>query len=76
MSQPSVAYSANSDLFLNSVNWMVGKRENIGIQPKEQMSRTVSMTGDRKDRVFWGAVVLPALAMVVLGIVVWRLRSR
>jgi len=76
MSSPNFAYSANSDLFMNAVNWMVGKRENIGIQPKEQMSRTVSMTGDRKDRVFWGAVVLPALAMVVLGIVVWRLRSR
>jgi len=76
MSNPNFAYSANSDLFMNAVNWMVGKRENIGIQPKEQMSRTVSMTGDRRDRVFWGAVVLPALAMVVLGIVVWRLRSR
>ncbi|MHC4248288.1 MAG: GldG family protein [Planctomycetota bacterium] len=76
MSDRNVSFSANSDLFLNAVNWMAGKTENIGIQPREQMRRTVSMTQSRKTRVFWGAVVLPALAMVVLGIVVWRLRSR
>ena len=76
MSNRNVKFSANSDLFLNSVNWMVGKTENIGIQPREQERRLVHMTPSRLTRVFWGAVVLPALAMVVLGIVVWRLRSR
>ncbi len=75
MSDRKIAFSANSDLFLNAVNWMVGKTENIGIQPREQMRRMVSMTPVRRTRIFWGAVVLPALAMVILGIVVWRFRS-
>jgi ABC-type uncharacterized transport system involved in gliding motility auxiliary subunit len=67
--------AANTDLFLNSVNWMAGKTENIGIQPRSQERRLVHMTDVRRKRVFWGAVVLPALAMIILGIVVWRLRS-
>ncbi|MHC5055684.1 MAG: GldG family protein [Planctomycetota bacterium] len=76
MADPQFRFAANTDLFLNAVNWMVGKTENIGIQPRERERRAVHMTPVRRTRVFWGAVVLPALAMVVLGIVVWRLRSR
>ena len=76
MADSGVAMAANTDLFLNSVNWMVGKTENIGIQPRERERRAVHMTPVRRRRLFWGAVILPALAMVILGIVVWRLRSR
>jgi hypothetical protein len=76
MADSGVAMAANTDLFLNSVNWMVGKTQNIGIQPRERERRAVHMTPVRRTRVFWGAVVLPALLMVVLGIIVWRLRSR
>ena len=76
MADSGVAMAANTDLFLNSVNWMVGKTENIGIQPRERERRAVHMTPVRRRRLFWGAVVLPALAMVILGIAVWRLRSR
>ena len=76
MADPQFRFAANTDLFLNAVNWMVGKTENIGIQPRSQDRRAVHMTPVRRTRLFWGAVVLPALAMVILGIVVWRLRSR
>lgn len=75
MSDPGVAMAANTDLFLNSVNWIAGKTENIGIQPRSHERRLVHMTDVRRKRVFWGAVVLPALAMIILGIVVWRFRS-
>lgn len=68
--------SANADLFLNSVNWMVGRRENVGIAPKEREKRTAIVTPSRRTRLFWGGVVGPAALMVILGIYVWRVRSR
>jgi len=68
--------SANVDLFLNSVNWMVGRRENVGIAPKERERRTAIVTPSRRARLFWGGAVGPAALMVALGIYVWRARSR
>jgi len=76
MGEQNVAMAANTDLFLNSVNWMVGKAESIGIQPRKHEFRLVHMTKVRRRRIFWGVVIFPALAMVVMGIVVWRFRSR
>ncbi len=69
-------FSANVDLFLNAVNWMVGRTANIGIEPKERDRRTAVITPRRRRRLFWGAVVFPTVLMVALGLVVWRLRSR
>jgi hypothetical protein len=76
MESPNYRYSANMSVFLNAVNWMVGRRENIGIEPKERQRRTAVITPRRRSRLFWGVVVGPAVLMVVLGIVVWRMRSR
>jgi hypothetical protein len=69
-------HSANLDLFLNCVNWMVGRRENIGIEPRPRETRRVTMTPSRRARVFWGAVGGPVVLMVSLALAVWRLRRR
>ena len=76
MADAAFRHSANSDLFLNAVNWMVGRRANIGIVPRERDRRTVVMTPSRRTKVFLGTVVFPAALMVALGIYVWRVRSR
>jgi hypothetical protein len=76
MERPNYRHSASMSVFLNAFNWMVGRRENIGIEPKERRRRTAVITPRRRARLFWGTVLGPAVLMVVLGIVVWRMRSR
>jgi len=66
----------NTDLFRNSVSWMVGRTEDLPIPRREFASRVANVTPDDRLPLFAGAVVGPALLMTVLGIVVWRLRSR
>jgi hypothetical protein len=68
--------TCNSDLFLNAVNWMVDRTENIGIVPKERDHRIANVTPSRRTKLFWGAFVGPTLLMVILGIVVWRIRAK
>ena len=76
MADATFRHSANPDLFLNAVNWMVGRTENIGIAPRERDRRTVVMTPSRRWKFVVGAVLLPAALMAVLGICVWLIRSR
>lgn len=74
LSDPLLARHVNVDLFLNAVNWLVGRTENLRIRRPARERCAVTMTRSRRRRVFWGAVMGPPLLMVVLGAVVWRLR--
>ncbi|MHC4200813.1 MAG: GldG family protein [Planctomycetota bacterium] len=76
MADATFRHASNPDLFLNAVNWMVGRTANIGIAPRERDRRTVVMTPSRRTKFVVGAVVLPALLMAALGICVWLIRSR
>lgn len=67
---------ANVDIFINAVNWLVGRTENIGIQPKKELARRVYTTQKTRRRLFWGIVVFPVLMMSVLGVLVWRARRK
>ena len=69
-------WSVNVDLFVASVNWLVGRMENVGIPPKEEDVHTADVKPDQRARLFWGIVVGPAALMIALGIYVWRVRSR
>jgi hypothetical protein len=69
-------WSVNVNLFVASVNWMVGRMENVGIPPKEEDAHTADVKPGVRSRLFWGIVVGPAALMIALGIYVWRVRSR
>lgn len=69
-------YSVNVHLFVASVNWMVGRMENIGIPPKEEDVRIADVKQDQRTQLFAGVVIGPVLLMMALGIYVWRVRSR
>lgn len=73
---PRFRLYTNRDLFLNAINWIVERRENIGIIPKERERRTVVVNPTRARRIFVGAFVGPCVLMVVLGIFVWWSRSK
>jgi hypothetical protein len=69
-------FSVNVDLFGASVNWLVGRTENIGIPPKEEDVRIADVKPGQRKQLFVGIVVGPVLMMIALGVYVWRVRSR
>lgn len=63
----------NRDLFLNMVNWMSADEDLISIRPKEPEDRRLTV----KPSQFWVLYVtsfLPALGVLVAGIMVWLKR--
>jgi len=67
---------ANLDFLLNSVHWLVGRSEQIGITPREPEHVQLAMTGPQEKGVIVVTLfLLPGLA-VVSGIVVWFFRRR
>lgn len=63
----------NRDLFLNMVNWMSADEDLISIRPKEPEDRRLTV----KPSQFWVIYVtsfLPALSVLVAGIMVWLKR--
>lgn len=76
VSNAQVANAGNSDLFLNSINWLAEKEKLISIGPKSPDIRKVSLSGKQMQAIFWGTIAgLPLLA-VFIGVFVWLKRRR
>jgi len=67
--------SGNSDLFLNTVNWLAEEENLISIRPKEKEDRRVTMTQAQTRVVKYFTLVAMPLIVVIAGIVV-RIRRR
>jgi ABC-type uncharacterized transport system involved in gliding motility auxiliary subunit len=66
----------NRDLFLNSVNWLVGDVEAISIRPNQARASRFQLTSDQFGRIrTLSLFVLPQL-LAMLGAVSWWLRRR
>ena len=64
----------NRDLFVNSVNWLVGDVEQIGIRPRlSRASRFEMGAGQFRFILYLSLFVLPE-AIAALGVVAWWLR--
>jgi ABC-type uncharacterized transport system involved in gliding motility auxiliary subunit len=69
-------YSGNRDLFLNVISWLVEEEDLISIRPKSDIPRTISLTGQQMQAVFYLSVLLlPALGLIA-GISVWIRRRK
>lgn len=68
--------NANSNLFLNALNWMGGQEESISIRAKSLDSEGLTLTGSESS--MWSIIMIAVipLALVVIGIVVWVRRKR
>ena len=66
----------NLYLLQNAVNWLVGKRHMLGIPPKDLEFRHVSISQGQAAASLWLLVGAVPGAIVVLGVVVWRIRKR
>ena len=63
--------SDNSDLFLNSVNWLADDYELISIRPKLIAYRELVVNSRERDFIKWSSWVFPPALMIILGIFVW-----
>jgi ABC-type uncharacterized transport system involved in gliding motility auxiliary subunit len=61
----------NSDLFLNTVNWLAQQESLIAIRAKEPSDRRLTMTANHVSGMFWLSVVLIPAAVLGAGIFTW-----
>ncbi len=63
--------SENSDLFLNSVNWLAEDFDLISIRPKFFPFRELVVTTREINFIKWSSWLLPPGLMLILGSVIW-----
>lgn len=66
----------NRDVFLNSVSWMLGAEENIGISPRINDEGRVSVEPREARTIGIGTIVIAPLLVIVLGLTVLFVRRR
>lgn len=67
----------NYDLFLNTLNWMWGRQEQISIRPKQMRPSKLMLTPEQTNIIFYLSVLtIPELVLIAGLIIYWRRRSR
>jgi ABC-type uncharacterized transport system involved in gliding motility auxiliary subunit len=65
----------NSNLFLNTVNWLAQQENLIAIRPKDAEDRRVSMTADQQRMTMWLTwLIIPGLVFAMGMYTWWRRR--
>ena len=63
--------SDNSNLLLNSVNWLAGDYDLIAIREPFFASRPIIVNSRERDFIKWSSWFLPPIAMLIIGVAVW-----
>lgn len=63
--------SDNSNLMLNSVNWLAGDYNLISIRETFITSRPIIVNARERDFIQWSSWFLPPLVMLAIGVAVW-----
>lgn len=61
----------NSDIFLNSINWLADDFELISIRPKLLPYRELVVNSRERDFIKWSSWTLPPSLMLLLASIVW-----
>ena len=64
-------FNGNRDLFLNIYNWLSSDEDLISIRPKEPEDRRLNMNARQVTMVFYTAVVMIPLLIILAGVSVW-----
>jgi len=71
-----IANVGNPTLASNAFNWLLERKELLGIGPKKPEQVRLTLTPDQLSAITWGTLAgMPALA-IVAGVFVWRRRRR
>jgi len=66
-----INFNGNSDLALNSVDWLASDEDLISIRPKEPEDRRITMTRSQLTLVRSTSQFLLPLVVIVAGVSVW-----
>lgn len=79
-SNARVSLLGNKDLFLNTVQWLVGEEQLITQRPKDRETMpqlsTVTLTARESRRLFWLTAVIEPLMVLAIGVCVAAYRRR
>ena len=66
-----IPFEGNSDLALNTVNWLASDEDLISIRPKEQDERRITLTTAQFNLIRTTTQFLLPLAVVIAGVSIW-----
>ena len=69
-------YPANVELFINSMYWLSGHEEMIGLGPQAQQSRRLGAMGESRTAILWLLWLGMPVAVLLIGGIVWYSRRR
>jgi len=69
-----VSLAGNSELMINTMNYLVGRKDLITIPEKERPADHLMLSRNQGLMLFWIPVVVIPLLVIVLGVAVWRKR--
>ena len=69
-----VSLAGNSELLMNTMNFLVGRKDLITIPEKERPTDHLMLTRNQGLMLFWIPVVVIPLLVILLGVGVWRKR--
>ena len=66
----------NSDLFLNSIDWLIGENEqNLSVRPKEQTNRRIDLSSFQASLIgILATRIMPFLSLAFAGFLWWKRR--
>ena len=67
---------SNSDLFLNSLNWMCSRESNISIHSKALIDSTLTATAFQANMSALVFIIIIPLATILVGFIVWLRRRK
>jgi len=71
ISNAILGFNGNRDLFLNMMNWLSSDEDLIAVRPKDPEDRPVELTPAQLQMIFYLALVVLPLAVVLSGFGVW-----
>ncbi len=69
-----IGFQGNSDLFLNSVQWLLDREDLITIRPREPVPRHVFVTASEARLLFYGSTMVLPFIVLVVGGAIWLRR--
>ena len=66
----------NKDLFLNSINWLVGDEEHISVRPNLARSSSVELSNEQFQQVVFLSLFALPEAIAAAGVVAWWMRRK
>ena len=66
----------NRDLFVNTVNWLLGDVDAISVRPNRARASVIQMSASQKRRVQLLALIAIPEVLAVVGVTIWWTRRQ